>query len=258
MYTNNPYLEYQLLSPTDEQVVFRDVMRRLYSPILNNWGILSHKRDIKPEEEYIQIFDLKDWQMVDNIAEIEKKAMYILTKGGVFSGFRPRHEKLELPRKSFFRSESIIVYSFSFTVGKPETFFELYEKIFKSKHSKRENKNNEEITPEKVNSREGLDFNEKTGVLRIKKTGEEILKCRAESIPRLLLESIFSGENNTVTLNEIRKQKKINPSTTVPNSIKGSIKKGIQEVLFIIDTNSIELKKYFDMDQLLKELTKNK
>jgi len=251
------YKEYQQLSPIDEQIVFRDMMKRLYTPVLNNWGILSHKRYTKPDKDYLTAFDLKNREVIDYVGGMEKKAMYILAQGGVFKSFGKYHQKMDT---SDFRFNKPIVYSFSFELNKPEIFFELYKLIFKEDSDKtdvniiKENKPSNKLKKQMVKTREAIEYNPKTGALRVKETEELIFKCRAESVPRLLLEKIFSGIDNTATLKEIGK--KIAKSTTVENSIKGSIKPEIKKLLFITDTYSIELRKEFDMEKLMEILSK--
>jgi len=254
------YQKYIKLSPTDEQVVFRDIMRRLHTPILNNWDILVNERDIKPEKEYIDTFDLKNREVIENIGEMEKETISTLLKAGIFKSVEKHRKKI---KSHSFIFNKPLVYSFKFKVDNYKLFFELYNQIFKEAKIEKAKNDKAEIheiaqEPKKktVNTRETIEFNVKTGVLRFKETGKQILKCRAESIPHELLEIIFTKKDNSVRLRDLKR--KISKATTVKNSIKGSIKEEVREILFIVDMNSLELKKEYNMEELLMALAKQK
>ncbi len=176
---NETFQAYQHLSPTDEKIVFRDVMRRLYAPIIHNWGILSEKPLIKPEDEYIKAFDLSVRDVIDHIGTLEYQAMIMLAEGGVFSDLRKVHAEYH---SKYFRINKPLVYRFAFKVANKEVFIDLYEQIFDE--------------DEQINPRTALDYNEMEGVLRVRKSGNTLVKVQYGKKPDLILREIFKkGED---------------------------------------------------------------
>lgn len=92
---------YQGLSPTDEQLVFRDVMKRLCTPVIRNTCILTTQRDIKPNKEYLETFDLENEKVVDNIFELEKRVIFILGKVGILRNPTKFHKPSSLMKIIF-------------------------------------------------------------------------------------------------------------------------------------------------------------
>jgi len=240
---------YQELSPTDEQVVFRDMMKRLYTPVLNNWGILSHKRYTKPDKDYLTAFDLKNREIIDYVGEMEKRAMYILAQVGVFKSFGKYHQKMDT---SDFRFNKPIVYSFSFELNKPEIFFELYKLIFKESPENAvivEPTEPQSKPPKKkmVNPRIFLEFDDLTYKLRVKDTDKVATSVQRGMKPLEILMGIFIEGKNLFKISEL-KDKKI-PSSTTMASILGKNK--IYPIIFEIGRDYVRLRKNVDKEAVL-------
>ena len=111
------FRSYQKLSPTDEQIVFRDIIHRLYIPIMNNRARLSYKRDTNPKPEYEEVFDLSNSAVINRIYKMEKKVFTILMDKGILSDSQDHLYGKEL--------------SFTFSIRDKEGFIELYNLIVK-------------------------------------------------------------------------------------------------------------------------------
>jgi len=134
---------------------------------------------IKPEKEYTEVFDLSDRGVIDYIVTMEFRTMLMLVKAGILKNATKDHHEL---KSKHFRFNKPIVYHFEYDVANLEGFLELYELIFDE--------------DEQINPRTALDYNEMEGVLRIRKSGDVLVKVQYGKKPDLILREIFKkGED---------------------------------------------------------------
>lgn len=179
---------YTALSPTDEQVVFRDVMKRLYTPIVNNWCNLRPERMTKPDKEYTETFDLTNREVIDYIVTMEYRTMLMLNEAGIIEGLGKYHHELKSPH---FRFDKPIVYFFSFETCDPQAFSDLYNQIFVGS-----------ALGEVDNPRDHIRFDEIGGKLRLKGTDKILIGVQYGKKPSQILRKLFIDGKDTVYKNE--------------------------------------------------------
>lgn len=233
------FLEYKKLPKYDKQVIFKDLIRRIYTSIYNGESCFSSYRAIKPLQEYVNTFyDFEEsWYQ---IKKIETELLSSLKGKDVLKEWKIKNQWLKSFLLSVFSRESNVVHwSTHFKLTDKDDFFKLHDLVFSDAES-------DSFKEKEVEPRSLITFDEISGKLYIKHTNRFLLSVQQGFTPDKILRKIFLEGRSRLDRRDFSPSE-ISEKTTM-KAVLGKNK--VYSLIFTMGRDYICLKELVDKEKI--------